>query len=125
MILMSYFDKTGTNISYYPRGYFHIGSKRKNLGRSVTTRRKVGRESQFWGHLGLYLKFKKHNLGYFSLSLLEAKFGAPTRISEANFEAKPPDLLIWRYPTGVIITTKGPSTDTLINNLNIAEVKDN
>ena len=51
---------------------------------------KVGEESQFWGHLGLYLKFKGHNLGYLSPIFLEAKFGALTRISEANFGAKPP-----------------------------------
>ena len=29
---------------------------------------------------------------------MEAKFGTPTRISEGNFGAKPPDLLIWKYP---------------------------
>ena len=59
---------------------------------------KVGEESQFWGHLGLYLKFKWQNLGYLSAIFSEEKFGAPTRISEANFEAKSPDLLIWKYP---------------------------
>ena len=51
---------------------------------------KVGKESQFWGHLGLYLKFKGQNLGYLSPIFLEAKCGAPTRISNANFGAKPP-----------------------------------
>ena len=50
---------------------------------------KVGKESQFWGHLGLYLKFKGQTLGYLSPIFLEAKFGAPTGISEAKFEAKP------------------------------------
>ena len=39
---------------------------------------KIGKESQFWGHLGLYLKFKGQNLGYLSPIFLEAKFGAPT-----------------------------------------------
>ena len=68
---------------------------------------KVGKESQFWGHLRLYLKFKGQNLGYLSPILLEAKFGAPTRISEANFGAKPPDLLIWKYSLG-LASTKGP-----------------
>ena len=43
---------------------------------------KVGKKSQFWGS---YLKFKGQNLGYLSLIFLEAKFGAPRRISEANF----------------------------------------
>ena len=60
---------------------------------------KVGKESQFWEHLGLYLKFKGQNLGgYLSPIFLEAKFGALTEISEANFGAKPPNLLIWKYP---------------------------
>ena len=36
-----------------------------------------------------------------SFIFLEAKSGAPTRISEAKFHAKPPDLLIWKYPLGV------------------------
>ena len=39
-------------------------------------------------------------LGYFSLLFWEAKFGAVIRISEANFGAKSPDLLIWKYPLG-------------------------
>ena len=94
-----------------PRGYFHIRrsgglglhinfggkiwgkvqpsspNKRKNLGSSVTTRCKS------WGKfpiLGSYLKFRGQNLEYLSPIFLEAKFGAPTRISEANFGAKPP-----------------------------------
>ena len=75
-------------------------SKRKNLGSSVTTRRKS------WGKvpiLGSYLKFRGQNLGYLSFIFLEAKFGAPTRISEAKFGAKPPDLLIWKYPPGILL----------------------
>ena len=39
---------------------------------------KIEKESQFGGHLGLYLKFKGQNLGYLSPIFLEAKFGAPT-----------------------------------------------
>ena len=39
---------------------------------------KIGKESQFWGHLGLYLKLKRQNLGYLSPIFLDAKFGAPT-----------------------------------------------
>ena len=50
--------------------------------------------------LGSNLKFRGQNLGYLSPLFLEAKFGAPTRISGANFGAKPPDLLIWKYPPG-------------------------
>ena len=66
-------------------------NKMKNLGSSVTTRRKS------WGKvpiLGSYRKFRGQNLGYLSVILLEAKSGAPTRISEARFGAKPPDLII-------------------------------
>ena len=37
---------------------------------------KIGKEKQFWRHLGLYLKFKGQNLGYLSPIFLEAKFGA-------------------------------------------------
>ena len=51
---------------------------------------KIGKESQFSGLLGLYLKFKGQNLGYLPLIFLEAKFRAPTWISEAKFGAKPP-----------------------------------
>ena len=45
--------------------------------------------------LGSYLKFRGQNLGDLSVIFLEAKFGAPTRNSEANFGAKllrPPDM---------------------------------
>ena len=57
-------------------------NKRKNLGSSVSTRRKSWEKVLI---LGSYLKFRGQNLGYLSLIFLEAKFGAPTRISEANF----------------------------------------
>ena len=52
-------------------------------------------------NLGSYLKFTGQDLGYLSFIFLEAKFGAPTRISEAKFGAKPPSLLIWKYPPGI------------------------
>ena len=67
------------------------------MGSSVTTRRKSWEKVPI---LGSYLKFRGQNLGYMSLIFLEAKFGVPTRISEANFGAKAPDLLIWKYPPG-------------------------
>ena len=62
-------------------------NKGKNLGRSVTTRRKSWEKVPI---LGSYLKFIGQNLGYLSFIFLEAKFGAPARISEAKFWAKPP-----------------------------------
>ena len=73
-------------------------NKRKNLGSSVTKRRKSWEKVPI---LGSYLKFRGQNLGHLSFICLEAKFGAPTRISEAKFGAKPPDLLIWKYPPGI------------------------
>ena len=74
-------------------------NKRKNLGSSVTTRRKSWEKILI---LGPYLKFKGQNLRYLSPIFLESKFGAPTRISEVNFGAKPPppDLLIWKTLLG-------------------------
>ena len=85
-------------------------NKRKSLGSSVTTRRKS------WGKvpiLGAYLKFRGQNLGYLSFIFLEAKFGAPTRISEAKFGAKPPDLLIWKYPLGNTVWVYGLTSLTV------------
>ena len=61
-------------------------NKRKNLGSSVTTRRKSWEKVPI---LGSYLKFRGQDLGYLSPIFLEPKFGAPTRTSEANFGAKP------------------------------------
>ena len=57
------------------------------MGNSVTARRKSWEKILI---LGSNLKFRGQNLGYLSPIFLEAKFGAPTRISEANFGAKPP-----------------------------------
>ena len=62
-------------------------NKRKILGSSVTTRRKSSEKIPI---LGSNLKFRGQNLGYLSPIYLEAKFWAPTRISEANFGAKRP-----------------------------------
>ena len=61
-------------------------NKRKNLGSSVTTRRKSWEKVPI---LGSYLKFRGQNLRYLSLIFLEAKFGASTRISGANFGPSP------------------------------------
>ena len=77
-------------------------NKRKKLGSSVTTRRKSWERIQI---LGTYLNFRGQNLGYLSLLFLEAKFGAPTRISEANFRAKPSrppniEVLSWEMGSG-------------------------
>ena len=79
-------------------------NKRKNLGGSVTTRRKSWERITIFGHLGLYLKYKGQNVGYLSPVFLEAKFGAPTGISEANFGAKPPTSLYESTPLGRYFT---------------------
>ena len=50
--------------------------------------------------LGSYMKFRGQNLGCLSLIFMEAKFGTSTKIAEANFWAKPPKLLTWKYPLG-------------------------
>ena len=84
-------------------------NKRKNLGSSVTTRRKSWEKKV--PILGSYLKFRGHNLGYLSFIFLEAKFGAPTRISEAKFGAKlprPPDMKV--PPWGVVAFGETKST---------------
>ena len=60
---------------------------------------KVGKNPSF----EVVSKIRGQNLGYLSPIFLEAKFEAPTRISEANFGAKLPDLLIRKYPTGKIL----------------------
>ena len=58
-------------------------------------------QSQFWGHLGLYLKFKGQNLGYLSPIFLEAKSGLRHEFQRQNLGPTPfPDLLIWKYPSG-------------------------
>ena len=64
-----------------------LQNKRKNLESSVTKRSKSWEKVPI---LGSYLKFRGQNLAYLSFILLEAKFGAPTRISETKFGAKPP-----------------------------------
>ena len=65
-------------------GQFHQ-IRGKNLGSSVTTRRKS------WEKIMMSsLKFRGQNLGYLSPIFLEAQFGAPTIVSEANFGPKPP-----------------------------------
>ena len=67
-------------------------NKRKNLGISVTIRHKS------WGKIPL--------LG--SSESQRAKFGAPTKISEANFGAKPPQPVNMKVPLGVIHDSAGP-----------------
>ena len=87
-----------------PGGYFHIkrwgvGPHIKFAGKiwgkvwpSSPNERKTTR-CKSWEKipiLGSYLKFRGQNLGYLSLIFLEAKFGAPTRISEVNFVQSTP-----------------------------------
>ena len=85
-------------------------TKRKNLGSSVTTRRKSWEKVPI---LASYLKFRGQNLGYLSFIFLEAKFGAPTRISEAKFGAKP-DMEVPPGPVDVVWSTtmSDPATST-------------
>ena len=55
--------------------------------REKTRRKSWGKKIPIWGS---NLKFRGQNLGYLSPIFLETTFGAPTRISEANFGAKAP-----------------------------------
>ena len=104
-------NKKIENSRHQPGGYFHIrrsggldltssleakfGAKssqihqtrRKTWGVLLPQDAKVGKNIPI---LESYLKFRGQNLGYLSPIFLEARFGAPTRISEANFGAKPP-----------------------------------
>ena len=59
-------------------------NKRKNLGRSVTTRRKSN------PNFGVKSETQSAKFGVFVTYIFEAKFGAPTRISVTNFGAKRP-----------------------------------
>ena len=89
-------------------------NKRKNLGSSVTTRRKSWEKVPI---LGSYVKSRRHNLGYLLFIFLEAKFGTPTRISEAKFWAKPSDLLTCKYlPWGPTVVALNINV-TDINNI--------
>ena len=77
---------------------------------SVTTRRKSWEKVPI---LESYLKFRGQNLGYLSFIFLEAKFGAPTRISEANFGAKPPRPPNMEVPPGLIYPHHSGENSTL------------
>ena len=68
----------------------------KILGSSVTTRRK-----SWVPILGSYLKFRGQNLGYLPFMFLEAKFVAPTRISDAKFGGKIPRPANMEVPPGI------------------------
>ena len=57
-------------------------NKRKNFHHKV---QKLGKSHNF----GVISEIQLANLGYLSFIFLEAKFGAPTKISEAKFGAKP------------------------------------
>ena len=100
------------SLSMNPGGHFHIRRRRGGLDLTSSLEAKFGARSsqvhQIRGKtwevllpqdakvgeripiLGSYLRFRGHNLGYLSPIFLEEKFGAPTRISEAKFGAKPP-----------------------------------
>ena len=62
-------------------------NKRKNLGSSITTRRKNWKRITILGAFGAISGIKRAKLGYLSPIFLEAKFGALTWISEAKFGA--------------------------------------
>ena len=61
---------------------------------------KFGKESQFWGHLGLYLKFKGKIWGIYHLYFWRQNLGLRHEFQRQNLgpSPPPPDLLIWKYP---------------------------
>ena len=83
-------------------------NKRKNLGSSVTKRRKSGEKVSI---LGSYLKVRGQNLGYLLFIFLEAESGAPTRISlfrgkiwgQTSPPPRPPNMEVppWEFTSGV------------------------
>ena len=98
-----FFCPGGTSISGGRRGLdLTSGLEAKFGARFVKVHQIKGKLGKFCYHktqklgripiLGSYLKLKRQNLEYLSPIFLKAKFGAPTRISEGNFGAKPPDL---------------------------------
>ena len=59
---------------------------------------KLGKDPNF----GVISEIQRAKFRVFVTYILEAKFGAPARISEADFGAKPPDLLIYmEVPNGL------------------------
>ena len=62
---------------------------------------KVGKSPNF----RVISEFHRAKFGVFVTYIFGGKIWAPTRISEANFGAKPPDLLIWKYPPGYDLMT--------------------
>ena len=71
-------------------------NKWKSLGSSVTTRRKSWEKIPI---LGSNLKFRGQNLGYLLHIFVEAKFGAPTRISKSKRPRQPS----MEVPPGVML----------------------
>ena len=70
-------------------------NKRKNLGSSVITSRKRWGKIPILGSIKIKSEIQRAKFGVFVTYIFEAKFGAPTRISEANFGAKrlrPPNM---------------------------------
>ena len=77
--------------------------KRKNLGSSGTTRRKSGGSANF----GVISEIQRAKVGVFVTYI----FGGKIWGSNKNFRGKfwgqappPPDLLIWKYPPGSLIS---------------------
>ena len=70
-------------------------NKRKNLGSSVTTRRKSWEKVPI---LGSYLKFRGQSLRYLSLTFWKQNLGLQQEFQRQILGPSPPDHLIWKYP---------------------------
>ena len=72
-------------------------NKRKNLGSSVTTRRKI------WGKnpdVGVKSEIQMAKFGVFVTYIFGGKIWGSNNNFRGKFGAKPPDLLIWKNPPG-------------------------
>ena len=75
----------------------------QNLGSSVTKRHKSWEKVPI---LGSVAEIQRAKFGVFVIYIFGGKFGAPTRISEAKFGAKPPrppnmEVPPWEFTSGV------------------------
>ena len=89
----------------------------KILGSSITTRRKSWEKVPI---LGSYLKFRGQDLGYLPFMFLEAKFVAPTRISDAKFGGKTPRPANMEVPPGIFASCVHGTQSVFLTDLNEA-----
>ena len=73
-------------------------NKRKNLGSSVTTRRKNWEKNP---NFGVMCEIQRKKFGVFVTYIFRGKIWGSNKNFRGKFWAKPPDFLIWKYPLGI------------------------